>query len=168
MRMRTLKGRFVAVAMLLVAAMGLNGCAIFHKKGATPVASNTGGHPPTMMATAPSTAPKPPAPKRPWYYYASPFVWIATVQRLIPHKAKPPAATPPQMVGVVKMVNKEDRFVLIDTASFQAASSGDSLVCITSQKQTAELRVSAMRNPPFLIADITSGLPSPGDKVYKP
>jgi hypothetical protein len=72
------------------------------------------------------------------------------------------------LIGTIKMVNKEDKFVLIDGASFQGAQAGDALVCITNQKETANLRMSTLKNPPFLIADITNGSPSVGDKVYKP
>lgn len=87
---------------------------------------------------------------------------------MIPHKKKTPTAQAPQLIGTIKMVNKEDKFVLIDGASFQGATAGDALLCITNQKETANLRMSTLKNPPFLIADITSGSPSVGDKVYKP
>lgn len=95
----------------------------------------------------------------------SPFYWIG---RMLPKKKKPPQALPPRLVGVVRMVNKEDKFVLIDAFASQAAAPGDQLVCIMNQQETANLRMSNMKNPPFLIADIVNGTPSPGDKVYKP
>jgi len=34
--------------------------------------------------------------------------------------------------------------------------------------ETGSVRMSSLRNPPFLIADIVSGDPSPGDKIYLP
>ena len=52
--------------------------------------------------------------------------------------------------------------------TFQGAEAGDLLVCIRDQKETANLRMSTLKNPPFLIADIASGTPSPGDRVFKP
>jgi hypothetical protein len=74
----------------------------------------------------------------------------------------------PRLIGVIKTVSREDRFVLIDATAFQGAEAGDLLVCIRDQKETANLRMSNLRNPPFLIADIASGTPSPGDRVFNP
>ena len=105
-------------------------------------------------------------PKRP--LIASVFSWLGSLPSLLPRKAKPPPAQVPRFIGVVKTVNREDRFVLIDATTFQAAEAGDLLVCIRDQKETANLRMSTLKNPPFLIADIASGNPSPGDRVLKP
>lgn len=116
---------------------------------------------------APSPTPAPAAVKSPWFShvkYVSPIFWY---KKVFPPKAPPPQAIPPRLVGTVKMVNAADKFVLIDSVGLSAAQPGDVLVCITSQRETASLRASALRNPPFLIADITNGSPSPGDKVYK-
>ena len=88
--------------------------------------------------------------------------------RFFREKPAPPQAQIPRLIGVVKTVRKEDRFVLIDATAFQAAEAGDLLVCIRDQKETANLRMSTLKNPPFLIADIASGNPSPGDRVFKP
>ena len=87
--------------------------------------------------------------------------------KIFPKKAAPPIAEPPRLIGTIKMVNKEDKFVLIDAVSYGGAQPGDVLVCIVNQRESANLRASTLRNPPFLIADIASGSPSPGDKVYK-
>ena len=57
---------------------------------------------------------------------------------------------------------------MIDATTFQGAESGDLLVSIRDQKETANLRMSNLKNPPFLIADIASGTPAPGDRVFKP
>ena len=96
------------------------------------------------------------------------FSWFGSIPNLLPRKAKPPQAQVPRLIGVVKTVNSEDRFVLIDATTFQGAEAGDLLVCIRDQKETANLRMSTLKNPPFLIADIASGTPSPGDRVLKP
>jgi hypothetical protein len=48
------------------------------------------------------------------------------------------------------------------------SSAGDLLVCIRDKKETANLRMGNLKNPPFLIADIASGNPAPGDRVFKP
>ena len=107
-----------------------------------------------------------PKPKRP--LVASVFSWFGSIPNPLPRKAKPPQAQVPRLIGVVKTVNKEDRFVLIDGTTFQGAEAGDLLVCIRDQKETANLRMSTLKNPPFLIADIASGTPSPDDRVFKP
>jgi hypothetical protein len=146
----------------------LTGCATKPKPGAegassptpAPTASPTPGPTP---APAPAAA-TPPAQKVPWYACLSPGYWIS---KALPKKAKPPQAAAPRLIGTIKMVNKDDKFVLIDAVSYSGAQPGDSLVCIVNQRETAYLRASALRNPPFLIADIASGNPSPGDKVYK-
>ena len=105
-------------------------------------------------------------PKRP--LMVSLFSGVAKIPSILPRKARPPQAQIPRLIGVVKTVRKEDRFVLIDATAFQAADAGDLLVCIRDQKETANLRMSTLKNPPFLIADIASGNPSPGDRVFKP
>ena len=107
-----------------------------------------------------------PKPKRP--FIVSVFSWFGAIPNLIPRKAKPPQAQVPRLIGVIKTVNREDRFVLIDATTFQGAEAGELLVCIRDQKETANLRMSTLKNPPFLIADIASGDPSPGDRVFKP
>lgn len=106
-----------------------------------------------------------PKTKRPFLVGA--FSWLGSVPTF-GRKAKPPQAQIPRLIGVIKMVDKDDRFVLIDATTFQAAEAGDLLVCIKDQKETANLRMSALKNPPFLIADIANGTPSPGDRVFKP
>jgi hypothetical protein len=119
--------------------------------------------PATRQAEIASPQPSQPKPKR--AFPQNPFAWLASIA---PRKTKPPQAQVLRLIGVIKMVNKEDRFVLIDAITFQAADAGDLLVCIKDQKETANLRMSTLKNPPFLIADIASGTPSPGDRVFKP
>lgn len=156
---------------LLLAGGLLAGCATKPKPEsgtATPASAEAATSPtptptpaPAQAAAAPSATP---APKTPWTSYLSPATWIGKV---LPKKAKPPVAEPPRLIGTIKMVNKDDKFVLIDAVSYGGAQAGDALVCIVDQRESANLRASALRNPPFLIADITNGNPSPGDKVYK-
>ena len=90
------------------------------------------------------------------------------LQKIFPPKKQIPKATPAHLIGTVKLVNKEDNFVLIDTISYSNAAPGTSLLCITNERQTATLKLSSLRNPPFLIADIADGNPTPGDRVYQP
>lgn len=87
--------------------------------------------------------------------------------RLIPKKKSPPQAEPPLRVGTVKLVDTESKFVLIDATNLGGVLPGDPLVCIANQQETARLRLSVLRSPPFLIADIISGKPSVGERVFK-
>lgn len=146
----------VAVSLLLV--LLLPGC---QTKKAQP--GNASG----AAAAIPGATPAPPAaqPLRAPLDYLWPLNWP---EMLFPKKAGPPQAQPPQLVGVIKMVNTEDRFVLIDAVSSQGTEAGALLVCIMNQQETANLRMSSLKNPPFLIADIASGTPAPGDRVFKP
>lgn len=183
MRVRTLiAARSVVTALLAAALLSGSGCALFKKKpkptaAPVPVTSVSTTVGPAAPATSPTPTPPPvakpaasaqPAPKRPLWNYFSPFFWFGKAASLLPHKPKPPAAQAAQLIGTIKMVNRDDKFVLIDGASFQGPAAGEALVCITNQKETASLRASGMKNPPFIIADITSGTPNVGDKVYKP
>jgi hypothetical protein len=122
--------------------------------------------PPSSQAAVSHSQSVEPKQKRP--FIASVLSAIQAIPNLIPRKAKPPQAQVPRVIGVIKTVNREDRFVLIDATSFQSTEAGDLLICIRDQKETANLRMSTFRNPPFLIADIASGTPSPGDRVFKP
>jgi hypothetical protein len=73
------------------------------------------------------------------------------------------APTTPKWLGTIRMVNTPDRFVLIETAS--SVPPGSECVAIRDLAETATLRTTALRNHPFLIADITGGSPAPGDRV---
>jgi hypothetical protein len=115
------------------------------------------------VATARLTQPSQPQPKRPFLVGA--FSWLPKFSFRRP---KAPQAQVPRLIGVIKMVDEDDRFVLIDATTFQGAKAGDLLICIRDQKETANLRMSNLQNPPFLIADIASGKPAPGDRVVKP
>ncbi len=109
------------------------------------------------------TQPSQPNAKRPFLVGA--FSWLPKFSFRRP---KAPQAQVPRVIGVIKMVDEDDRFVLIDATTFQGAGAGDLLICIRDQKETANLRMSNLQNPPFLIADIASGKPAPGDRVVKP
>jgi hypothetical protein len=149
--MKSLPAKIIALVVLAA----LSGCAS-HSPKTDPATS-----------AAPSRTPAPPR-------VAKPPLWLSALsgfgipQKLFPPKKKPPKAEAVQMIGTIKMVNKEEKFVLIDTLVYQSAGSDDVLICISNQQQTATLRSSSLRNPPFLVADITDGLPSPGDQVFKP
>ncbi|MFA7234858.1 MAG: hypothetical protein WC076_12190 [Terrimicrobiaceae bacterium] len=93
---------------------------------------------------------------------------LAKISGLFPKKHKPPAAMPPQWTGVIRMVNSAENFVLIESGAISSAIPGRTYLAVGKGAETASLRMTSLRNPPFLIADILSGTPSPGDKIYLP
>ena len=80
----------------------------------------------------------------------------------------PPSATPIHWTGVIRLVNEEARFVLIQSQSSSAVTPGEKYLCIRDTTETGILRMTALKNSPFLIADILSGDPLAGDRVYLP
>jgi len=145
----------VSVLCVLLCGLMLAGCVTNKTPPATPAPAPLPGETPAPAAK----------PRRPIVDYFWPLNWP---EMIFPKKPGPPQARPPQLIGTIKIVNTEDRFVLIDAVSYQGTEPGSLLVCLMNQKETANLRMSSMKNPPFLIADIASGNPSPGDRVFKP
>lgn len=80
----------------------------------------------------------------------------------------PPAATPVQWAGEIRMVNTAENFVLIESLTAVATIPGEKYLSIRDTRETGAVRMTSLRNPPFLIADIISGDPSPGDKIHLP
>lgn len=152
----------LSAALLLLVALAFTGC----KSRGEPRPESPG-----TTATAQATPkPKPaekPAQNKPKVSLLAKVLYWANPLNLLPKKAKPPAAQPARLLGVVKMVNLDDKYVLIDAVS-QNTAPGDLLICIADQQETANLRMSSLKNPPFLIADIASGTPSVGDRVFQP
>lgn len=116
---------------------------------------------------APSPSPTPAVPKirKPIMSYL--FGWTSVWQKIFPPKPKPPTAQPVQLIGTIRQVNLDNQFVLIDTITNFSAAPGEVFVTLSKQSQTATLRMSALKSPPFLIADITDGKPAPGDRVFR-
>lgn len=141
------------VLVVLAGSVGFTACASRKPKPQSPPAAA-----PTPAETAKLDAP----------FMVKAFSWLGFMGKIFPKKNKPPQAQAPQLIGVIKMVNTEDKFVLIDAVSYEGTEPGALLLCITNQKQTANLRMSGLKNPPFLIADIASGTPQPGDRVFRP
>jgi hypothetical protein len=73
----------------------------------------------------------------------------------------------PRLIGVVKLVNTDGGFVLIDSGTNPAPNNQGTLKCMAGGVETAELRVSEIRRHPFVIADIVKGAPNKGDLVYQ-
>lgn len=89
--------------------------------------------------------------------------------QLLPRKSPPaPVASPVNWAGEIRMVNIAENFVLVESNSPVATIPGEKYLVIQNGIETGAVRMSSLRNPPFLIADIVSGDPSPGDKIYLP
>lgn len=86
---------------------------------------------------------------------------------LLPRKnPRPPAASPVQWAGKIRMVNIAENFVLVESTSAVATVPGEKYLAVQNGRETGVVRMTSLRNPPFLIADIVSGDPSPGDKIH--
>lgn len=85
-------------------------------------------------------------------------------------KKKPPipAAVVPLWIGTIKVVNSGERYVLIDSNLTVAIPPGEILNAVGNDFETGTVRTTADRVHPFFIADIASGNPSVGDRVYSP
>lgn len=163
--MRVLWSIALALALVFLPA----GCSLFGKKEPKPAETAAAGQQSSFLRPPPIPAPSPtPAPKRNKPLLNQVLSGFGLFEKLFPKKKGPPKAEPAQLIGTVKMVNLDDKFVLIDALVYTPGSPGDSLVCISNQRETATLHLSPLRKPPFLIADIVSGTPSTGDRVYKP
>lgn len=79
----------------------------------------------------------------------------------------PPRALPASVFGEIRQVNAEGKFALVDTGSAVAAQPGEILLAIQDGRVTGELRLTELKSPPFLIADILSGQPAARQKVYR-
>lgn len=74
---------------------------------------------------------------------------------------------PVQRVGVVTLVNEEDRFVLIDNGSVAPPAIGAKLLSYSGDTPSAELKASAVRRRPFTVADVVNGSPRVGDEIFE-
>ena len=93
--------------------------------------------------------------------------WLSWLK--FPEKTPPPpSATPIDWAGVIRLVNEDERFVLIQTQGASGVIADEKYLCIRDTAETGVLRMTTLKNPPFLIADILSGDPRIGDKVYLP
>ncbi len=144
------------VAGLCVAAMLASGCRT--TKPAHGDAANTSAPPPPTAASGNATTPQEPTTRK------SLFSWLP---RIFPQRAKPPVAVPPTLIGQIRQVNVGNQFVLIDASSASSARPGEALVAISDRQETADLKLTTLRGGSFLIADIVSGEPSVGDRVYQ-
>lgn len=80
-----------------------------------------------------------------------------------------PSATAVRLLGNVRVIGTGGRFVLVEASVVAVAASladGQTLVCRAAGADTATLRVSHERRPPFVITDVANGEPHVGDEVF--
>jgi hypothetical protein len=90
----------------------------------------------------------------------------ALFQKKKKEKPVPRVGAQPVFVGTVALVNSESGFALIDNGLLPTPPAGLALTSFTQQAQSAELVASDVQKRPFIIADIKSGTPLKGDKVF--
>ena len=85
-------------------------------------------------------------------------------------KKKPeiPIAQTPLWIGTIKVVNSGERYVLIDSRLTTSLPPGEILNSVGNDFESGTVRTTADRVHPFFIADIASGNPAVGDRVYSP
>jgi hypothetical protein len=93
--------------------------------------------------------------------------WTSVFGKIFPKKERPPRAIEPVSVGIVRQVNVENRFVLMDSTSAATAPVGGELIAVSGERQTAVLRMTELRSASFFIADILAGTPTVGDRIFR-
>ena len=95
--------------------------------------------------------------------------WLDGLNKLLPKsKPRPPAATPVDWAGTIRLVNAAEHFVLIESESATPVVPGAKYLCVAGGRESATLLMTSLKSHPFFIADIVSGSPSTGDKIYIP
>jgi hypothetical protein len=82
------------------------------------------------------------------------------------HKPSPPRAVALQRVGIIRTVSNDGSFVIIELEPGVMIPPGRDLVVLKENHEEIHL-CSAENQPPYFIADIKSGQPSPGQLVFQ-
>ncbi|NDG69815.1 MAG: hypothetical protein EBY32_00675 [Proteobacteria bacterium] len=107
-----------------------------------------------------SSGARPPAPR---------ISWLSSLGKFLPKKKpRPPAATPVNWAGTIRMVNTAENFVLIESDSATPVVAGEKYLSVQNGRESGALLMTSLKAHPFLIADIVAGNPSTGDKIYIP
>jgi hypothetical protein len=72
----------------------------------------------------------------------------------------------PLLIGSVILVNEPAHYVLIDTGMTPSPAPGALLKSYTGTALSGELVCGEMRHHPFVTADISTGYPQKGDRVF--
>jgi len=73
----------------------------------------------------------------------------------------------PRQVGMVTLVNEQQRFVLIDAGTSSPPATGKELKVFRQAAEVGSVTVSAIGRRPFVIGDILRGELRAGDHVYE-
>jgi hypothetical protein len=87
----------------------------------------------------------------------------------LPWKKKPPRAIAKfaQFVGTVTLVSEEPSFVLVDNGSLPPPAVGTLLAINYQGSAPVVMKVTPIRKPPIVVADIVKGTPKKGDQVFQ-
>ncbi|MFY8216860.1 MAG: hypothetical protein ACOVMP_09725 [Chthoniobacterales bacterium] len=95
-------------------------------------------------------------------------LWGSATSIFKKKKPEAPVASAPTWIGTIKVVNQAERYVLIDSNLTVALPPGEILNSVGNDFESGTVRTTADRVHPFFIADIASGNPAVGDRVYSP
>lgn len=118
----------------------------------------------TIVPNTPVQAATPQKPKPPSRHWHFPNLLLGLP--FFHHKPPPPRAQALQRVGVIKTISADGSYVIIELEPGVMIPSGRDLVVLEGKEEAARLH-SAENQPPFFIADIKSGQPSPGQVVFQ-
>lgn len=94
--------------------------------------------------------------------------WWDTIWIFNKKKPEAPVASAPLWIGTIKVVNAAEQYVLIDSNLTVSIPPGEILNSVGNDFESGTVRTTADRMHPFFIADIASGNPAVGDRVYSP
>ena len=90
--------------------------------------------------------------------------------KVLPHRETKRATAvhpAPQRIGTITLVNRSEKFVLIDTGLAPAPSVGTALKSFTGETASGVVTVGNVNRRPFVVADIVQGSPTRGDAVFQ-
>lgn len=98
-----------------------------------------------------------------------PMSLLRAFEKILPKKKpKPPAATPVDWAGTIRMVNRNENFALVEAQSATPCVVGEKYISVQNGSESGTLLITSLKAHPFFIADIVGGNPSDGDKIYLP
>jgi hypothetical protein len=86
---------------------------------------------------------------------------------VLAEKRRVESAPLPAPSGTVVLVDEARRFALVDFGTLPPPMPGTAVKCFSGGSETGILAVGPQRRGVFLVADIVSGAPGVGDRVYR-
>jgi hypothetical protein len=96
-----------------------------------------------------------------WFHSAPPKPAIIKMPRA------EPLTQLPKLVGIVTLVNSDDRFVLVEENQGIPLHPGTALKTFRAGVESGVIAVGQESRRPFITADIVSGDPQRGDQVFQ-